>query len=218
MEKNETGVNQLQWFTDVLTKTFGGAGDLLAIGPAGLGALVFILVFLVLMFAMVTGSVISPNVKSLLNRFMWLGTACFLASVAAGLVGGYMGKKHELMLTFSPDFEAENLPAPTFTPNTGNGDFKSGYTFAIAKNSQIKINFDHAIKAVKALKQGKLAVMNELGEAKVNAAFREVQLEALGDFLKTVEAAGSKLNADEVRALNDIGGGLDKIRRNMLIP
>lgn len=218
MEKSGTGDNPLQGFTDFLTKTFGGAGDLLATGPAGLGALVFILVFLALIFAMVTGSAISPNLKSLLNRFMWLGTACFLASVAAGLVGGYMGKRHELMLTFSPDFEVENLPVPTFTPNTGKGDFKSGYIFAIGKDSQIKINFDHAIKAVKALRQAKLTVMNELGEAKVSAAMQAVQLEALDNSFKTVEAAGPKLNAVEVRALNDIGGGLSQIRRNMIIP
>jgi hypothetical protein len=218
MEKAAAGKPILETFTEFLTNTFGSVGSLLQNGPSGLGAVVFVLVFLALIFAMVTGAAISPNLKALLNRFMALGTACFVISALTAFAGNYLGKEHQLMLTFSPDFEVDNLPAPTFKPNNGKGDFKSGYIFAITKDSQIQINFDKAIKAVKALKAENVAVLGKLSEVREFAASQATQVEALTQTFKTVAAAKPKLSADESRALDQIGGRLIRMNRNMQVP
>src|SRR5688500_8088635 len=91
---------------------------LVNLGFAGVGVVVLLFVFIILM----QGKPADSGTQRLRHRFLTLGMAfaffCGVLSVAAPLLAPrpeVEGEPAEMLLSFSPKFETEGLPAPSIT-------------------------------------------------------------------------------------------------------
>lgn len=153
----------------------GGSGlfdtvvKLVNVGFAGVGVVVLLFVFIILM----QGKPADTGTQHLRQRFLTLGMGfaffCGLLSVAAPLLAPrpVNAKPADMLLSFSPRFESEGLPAPDITLPDGEM-VPPGKTFA-AQGGQVLVSVDDALKSVATLKQTALTLAETAGAAQKQA-------------------------------------------------
>ena len=147
-----------------IEKTFSGLAGLLSVGTSGFALAIFALIFLVLVFSMIFSRGIDASLRSIINRFMFLGVFCFVVAVVSAGFEKLFAAKYEVTLLLSPNFDSIQLPNPLIFPS-GQGRFETGYHIILERNQPIQIGFDNAIKAIKDLqlaaveKDKKIAVL-----------------------------------------------------------
>lgn len=143
---------------------------LVNVGFAGVGVVVLLFVFIILMH----GKPADTGTQRLRHRFLTLGMAfaffCGVLSVVTPLLaprseGG--GVPADMLLSFSPRFETEGLPAPNIT--LPNGDVvPPGQRFK-AEGGQVLVSVDDALKSVQTLRQTALTLAETASAAQQQA-------------------------------------------------
>jgi len=142
---------------------------LVNVGFAGVGVVVLLLVFIILM----QGKPADAGSQRLRHRFLTLGMAfaffCGVLSVVAPLLAPrpVNGKPAEMLLSFSPRFASEGLSDPSITLPDGSM-VPPGKSFA-ARDGQVLVSVDDALKDVAALKQTALTLAETANAAQRQA-------------------------------------------------
>lgn len=142
---------------------------LVNIGFAGVGICVLLFVFIILM----QGKPADAGTQQFRQRFLTLGMAfaffCGALSVVAPLLAPtqVVAKPAEMLLSFSPRFESEGLPAPDITLPDGEM-VPPGKAFE-AQGGQVLVSVDDALKSVAALKQTALTLADTASKAQQQA-------------------------------------------------
>jgi hypothetical protein len=143
---------------------------LVNLGFAGVGVVVLLLVFIILM----QGKPADAGTQKLRHRFLTLGMAfaffCGALSVAAPLLAPRPqadGQATEMLLSFSPRFETEGLPAPSITLPDGE-TVAPGKRFPV-RGGQILVSVDDALKNVATLRQTALTLAETASAAQRQA-------------------------------------------------
>ncbi len=143
---------------------------LVNVGFAGVGVVVLLLVFIILM----RGQKATAGTQQLRHRFLTLGMAfaffCGVLSVVAPLLAPrpvVTGEPTEMLLSFSPRFETEGLPAPSITLPDGE-TVAPGKSF-VAEGGQVLVSIDEALKSVATLKGTALALAETASAAQKQA-------------------------------------------------
>ena len=180
----------------------GGSGlfdtvvKLVNIGFAGVGVVVLLFVFIILM----QGKPADAGTQRLRQRFLTLGMAfaffCGLLSVVAPLIAPrpVNAKPADMLLSFSPRFESEGLPAPDIT--LPNGEMvPPGKTFK-AQDGQVLVSLDDALKSVAALKQTALTLADTASAAQKQADTATAALAEAKDGAASAPAAAAQEQAE----------------------
>src|SRR5688572_13167679 len=143
---------------------------LVNVGFAGVGVVVLLFVFIILM----QGKPADAGTQKLRHRFLTLGMAfaffCGALSVAAPLLAPRPqadGQAAEMLLSFSPRFETEGLPAPSITLPDGE-TVAPGKRFPV-RGGQILVSVDDALKNVATLRQTALTLAETASAAQRQA-------------------------------------------------
>lgn len=143
---------------------------LVNVGFAGVGVVVLLFVFIILM----QGKPADTGTQQLRHRFLTLGMAfaffCGVLSVVTPLLaprpdGG--GVPADMLLSFSPRFETEGLPAPNIT--LPNGDVVPPGKRFKAEGGQVLVSVDDALKSVQTLRQTALTLAETASAAQQQA-------------------------------------------------
>lgn len=143
--------------------------SLVNIGFAGVGVAVLLLVFVILM----RGKAADSETNDLYKRFMAWGMSfaffCGILAVIGPLVAPrpVISAPPEMLLSFSPSFTTEGLPAPSITLPNGNS-VDAGARFP-AQPGQILVRVDDALKQVQTLKQTAVALAETAASAQKQA-------------------------------------------------
>lgn len=142
---------------------FGTIVNLVNIGFAGVGVAVLLLLFVILM----RDKPVDAGSQKLRNRFLTWGMSfaffCGILAVVGPLLAPRpVGSAPNMILSFSPRFETEGLPAPSITLPDGVA-VAPGKTF-VAQQGQVLVSVDDALKSIATLKETALTL------AKANAA------------------------------------------------
>jgi hypothetical protein len=132
---------------------FGTVIDLAKLGFVGVGVVVFLLIFLLL----VQNKPVDAATAALRNRFLtWgIGFAAFSACVA--LAAQWMGQQapkisnHEITLAFSPSFVTRQLPVPTIKL-MGGQMIGPDTPFKVDRDMQVLVVVDEALANVDAMR------------------------------------------------------------------
>jgi hypothetical protein len=141
--------------TDGGSGLFGTIVKLVNFGFAGVGVVVLLLVFIIL----VQGKPADAGARKLHGRFLTLGMAfaffCGILSVVAPLLApkpqAAPGKPVEMLLSFSPRFASEGLTDPSITLPDGQS-VAPGTRFA-AQSGQVLVSVDEALQDVSKLRE-----------------------------------------------------------------
>lgn len=151
------------------TGLFDTVIKLVNVGFAGVGVVVLLLLFIILM----KGASADEATQRLRNRFLtWGMSFAFFCGILA-LVGPWLNpalppaKPADMLLSFSPRFESEGLPAPNIT--LPNGKIVSPGTSFPAQSGQVLVSVDDALKQVASLKKVALTLANTAKEAQKQA-------------------------------------------------
>lgn len=142
---------------------------LVNVGFAGVGVVVLLLVFIILM----QGKPADAGSQKLRHRFLTLGMAfaffCGVLSVVAPLLAPrpVNARPPEMLLSFSPRFASEGLSDPSITLPDGSM-VPPGKSFA-ARDGQVLVSVDDALKDVAALKQTALTLAETANAAQRQA-------------------------------------------------
>lgn len=192
--------------------TAGGAGlldtvvKLVNLGFAGVGVVVLLLLFIILM----RDKPVDDATQRLRNRFLTWGMSfaafCGLLAFIGPLVApapasAVAGKPAEMLLSFSPRFDTEMLPAPSITLPDGR-TVAPGTVFP-AQSGQVLVSVDEALKSVAALKQAALTLadtakkaQNQADEAVARAAESKADSAGEGEMPAPVASAAAEARAD----------------------
>nr|WP_166180898.1 hypothetical protein [Altererythrobacter segetis] len=180
----------------------GGSGlfntvvELVNVGFAGVGVVVLLFVFIILM----QSKPADTGTQHLRQRFLTLGMAfaffCGVLSVAAPLLAPrpISSKPADMLLSFSPRFESEGLPAPNITLPDGEM-IQPGKTFA-AQGGQVLVSVDDALKSIATLKQTALTLADTAGAAQKQADAAVAALAEAKDGAAPAPAAAAKEQAE----------------------
>jgi hypothetical protein len=153
----------------------GGSGlfdtvvKLVNVGFAGVGVVVLLFVFIILM----QGKPADEGTQRLRHRFLTLGMAfaffCGVLSVATPLLAPspQAGDDAEMLLSFSPRFATEGLPDPAITLPDGT-TVGPGRPFP-AQDGQVLVSIDDALQSVAALRQTALTLAESANAAQQQA-------------------------------------------------
>ncbi len=154
----------------------GGSGlfdtvvKLVNVGFAGVGVVVLLFVFIILM----QGKPADAGTQRLRQRFLTLGMGfaffCGLLSVVAPLLAPRPQidtRPAAMLLSFSPSFETEGLPMPSITLPDGEM-VQPGKAFP-AQGGQVLVSVDNALKSVATLKQTALTLAETASAAQKQA-------------------------------------------------
>lgn len=171
---------------------------LVNIGFAGVGVVVLLFVFIILM----QGKPADAGTQRLRHRFLTLGMAfaffCGVLSVVAPLLaprpqGG--GTPAEMLLSFSPRFETEGLPAPSIT--LPNGDVVAPGRRFPAAGGQVLVSVDDALKNVATLRQTALTLAETASAAQRQADTAVATLTAAQSGAPPAPVASAQAQAEE---------------------
>ena len=169
---------------------------LVNIGFAGVGIAVLLFVFIILL----QGKPADEGTQQLRQRFLSLGMAfaffCGVLSVLAPLLAPkqVIAKPANMLLSFSPRFESEGLPAPDITLPDGQM-VPPGKTFE-ARDGQVLVSVDDALKNVAALKQSALALADTASKAQQQADTATAALAATKDGTAAAPAVEAQQQAE----------------------
>jgi len=169
---------------------------LVNIGFAGVGVVVLLFVFIILM----QGKPADTGTQHLRQRFLSLGMAfaffCGLLSVVTPLLAPkqVIAKPANMLLSFSPRFESEGLPAPDITLPDGQM-VPPGKTFE-ARDGQVLVSVDDALKNVAALKQTALTLADTASKAQQQADSATAALAATKDGAAPAPVVEAKQQAE----------------------
>lgn len=187
---------------------------LVQLGGLGVGALIFLFVFILLL----QGKPVDPASARLRSRFLTIGTIFAVVALGASLlqlliVPDPVGAAR-MTVTFSPSFATENLPAPAMrlidagVPRPISEDSP----FDIASTATLKISVDELLKSAKSLQQVKATAQTLLESNKaLTSALAAPSVAAAAP--SATESATVKLIPPEVlfklnRAQTSIGDSL----------
>lgn len=144
---------------------------LVNLGFAGVGVVVLLLVFIIL----VRGKPADTGTRKLQNRFLTWGMAfaffCGVLSVAAPLLAprpqAAPGKPAEMLLSFSPSFETEGLTKPSITLPDGEV-VAPGARFQ-AEGGQVLVSVDEALQDVAQLREAAVTLAETAAAAQKQA-------------------------------------------------
>ena len=155
------------------------------IGGVGLGALVFVMAFIILLR---NQSAADDGIKAFRTRFLTLGFSFAVLSLAAWLAQPVIerafpasaGKRpHRVTIDVSPDLEVQKLPPLVMRLDPANAPITAGKTFELNENAVINIKTDRLIEEARALRQT---------AEKVVASNREL-LNAQADLVSRIDPA-----------------------------
>jgi hypothetical protein len=171
---------------------------LVNIGFAGVGVVVLLFVFIILM----QGKPADAATQRLRHRFLTWGMGfaffCGLLSVVAPLLAPRPeagGRSAEMLLSFSPRFETEGLPAPSITLPDGE-TVLPGKRFP-ARGGQILISVDDALKNVATLKQTALTLAETASAAQRQADTAVAALTSVQSGTPSAPVASAQAQAEE---------------------
>ena len=171
---------------------------LVNVGFAGVGVVVLLFVFIILM----QGKPADAGTQRLRHRFLTLGMSfaffCGLLSVVAPLLAPRPeadGRPAEMLLSFSPRFETEGLPAPSITLPDGE-TVSPGKRFP-ARGGQILISVDDALKNIATLKQTALTLAETASAAQRQADTAVAALTSGQGGTPTAPVASAQAQAEE---------------------
>lgn len=171
---------------------------LVNIGFAGVGVVVLLFVFIILM----QGKPADAGTQRLRHRFLTLGMAfaffCGVLSVVTPLLAPRPegdGKPADMLLSFSPRFETEGLPAPSITLPDGEV-VPPGKRFA-ARGGQVLVSVDEALKSVATLKETALALAETASAAQNQADTAVAALTAAQAGASPAPVASAQAKAEE---------------------
>src|SRR5688572_5562576 len=137
--------------------------QLVQLGAIGLAAVLLVAVFLIV----AKGGKVDPATSRLRHSFLRYGVLCVLAFGLLDLAQFWLAgqravSEHKVSLTFSPDFEVNELPLPRI--QLPDGPVAPSTQFPVARDMQIVVSVEAALKRVRDLKQATEAVIRESTE------------------------------------------------------
>jgi hypothetical protein len=146
------------------------------------------------------GKPADAGTQRLRQRFLSLGMAfaffCGALSVVAPLLAPkqVVARPADMLLSFSPRFESEGLPAPDIT--LPNGEMIApGRTFQ-AQNGQVLVSVDDALKSVATLKQTALTLADTASAAQKQADTATAALAEAEDGVSSAPAVAAQEQAE----------------------
>ncbi len=172
---------------------FGTIVNLVNIGFAGVGVAVLLLLFVILM----RDKPVNSGSQKLRNRFLTWGMSfaffCGILAVVGPLLAPRpVGSAPNMILSFSPKFETEGLPAPGITLPDG-VIVAPGKAFA-AQQGQVLVSVDDALKSIATLKETALTL------AKANAAAQDQADKAVAKLTQSQGAVTPPVAATQSQA------------------
>lgn len=182
---------------------FGTVVKLVQLGGLGVGALIFLFVFILLF----RNQPVDAATAALRSRFLTTGVVFAIIALGASLLQLVFTPKvnaaSRMMVTFSPSFSSEHLPAPAMLlSDTGAvRQIEADNSFDVAANATLKISVDDLINAARSVQQIKATAQTllESNKALTSALTAPAATPGSGDEVKPGLVAGPvKLIAPEI--------------------
>lgn len=132
---------------------FGFALDAVRLGFLGFGALLFVLVFLILIRNQPAAD---AGTTQLRHRFLTWGVMSFVFAGLASLIEPFVNQPtgtHRLSVTFSPNFSAANLPEPSMVLLPDQTPIGQNEPFSIREDGTVKVSIDQIIAHARGLSE-----------------------------------------------------------------
>jgi hypothetical protein len=176
-------------------QTLDFALKVLQLGALGLGGLVIVLAFLMILVRTTMGGTIPETQRAIFNSFMLLGAFSMTIAFVCLLGEKYIPSRANVSLAFSPKFQTIGVPVPVI--KYGEATYEENHSFLIHDTGTIIVTVDDTFDKYKQLQEAK-----NVAEKKAAAAAAVIKATdfKIGSTLQTI--------SDQQQKIQDIVGAV----------
>jgi hypothetical protein len=174
--------------TAITEQTLDFALKALQLGALGLGGLVIVLTFLIILVRTTMGGPIPESQRSTFNSFMLLGAFSMTVAFISLIAEKYIPSRANIALAFSPKFQTIGLPPPAI--KYGEASYSENHSFLIYDAGTIIVTVDDTFDAYKQLQTAKDEAIKKADAATQVIKATDVKI---GSTIKTISDQQQKI-------------------------
>ncbi|MBB3964132.1 hypothetical protein [Rhizobium metallidurans] len=169
-------------------QTLDFALKVLQLGALGLGGLVIVLSFLIILVRTTMGGQITDAQRAVFNSFMLLGAFSMTIAFACLLGEKYIPSRANVSLAFSPRFQTIGVPVPVI--KYGEATYEENRSFLIHDTGTIIVSVDDTFDKYKQLQEAKSIAENKAAAAAAVIKATDVKI---GSTMQTISDQQQKI-------------------------